>query len=74
MFLDWIWDKTKKFIIDGIEITLDNNSFQFNNVNHIQTLGTTMGTQMAPTYAILNKAHFEDNPYKIIGKKITATT
>ena len=41
---------SKTFIIDGIEIILNNNSFQFNNINYIQTLGTAIGTKLAPTY------------------------
>ena len=43
----------KRFIIEGIEIIFDNYSFQFNNVKYIETLGTAMGTKMAPTYATL---------------------
>ena len=49
------------FIIEGIEITLNNNSFQFNNINYIQTLGTAMGTKMAPTYATLNLEYLGGN-------------
>ena len=43
----------QKIIIEGIQIILNNHSFQFNNINYIQTLGTAMGTNMAPTYATL---------------------
>ena len=59
----------KKFIIDGIELLQNNNSFQFNNVNYIQIQRTAMGTKMAPTYATLTLAYLEENLYKIIGKK-----
>ena len=59
----------KRFIIQGRELTLDINSFQFNNVNYIQTLGTAMGIKMASIYAILTLAYLEENLYKIIGKK-----
>ena len=59
----------KKLIIEGIEIILNNNSFQFNNINYIQTLGIAMGTKMAPTYATLTLAYLEKNLYEIIGKK-----
>ena len=55
--------------MEGIEIILNNNSFQFNNNNYIQTLGTAMGTKMAPTYATLTLAYLEENLYEIIGKK-----
>ena len=47
----------KKFIIEGKEIILNNNSFQFNNINNIQTPGTAMGTKMAPTYTTLTIAY-----------------
>jgi len=53
----------KQFIIDGIELILNNNSFQFNNKNYIQTLGTAMGTKMAPTYATLTLAYLEEHLY-----------
>ena len=63
----------KKFIIEGIEIILNNNFFQFNNINDIQTLGTAMGTKMVPTYATLTQAYLEENLYKIIGKNMAMT-
>ena len=47
---------------------LNNNSFQFNNINYIQTLRTAMGTTMAPTYTTLTLAYLEENLYEI-GKK-----
>ena len=59
----------KKFIIEGIEIILNNKSFQFNNINYIHTLGTAMGTKMVPIYATLILAYLEENLYEIIGKK-----
>ena len=61
------------FSIEIIELLLNHNYFQFNNVNYIQTLGTTMGTQIAPTYATLIFADFEENLYEIIGKNAAAT-
>ena len=60
-------------MIEGIEIILNNISFQFNNINYIQTLGTAMGTKMAPTYATLTLAYLEEDLYEIIGKKNTTT-
>ena len=36
-------------MIVGIEIILNNNSFQFNYINYIQTLGTALGTKMTQT-------------------------
>ena len=44
-------------------------SFQFNNINYTQTLGTAMGTKMAPTYSTLTLAYLEENLGEIIGKK-----
>ena len=46
----------KKIIIEDIEIILSNYVFQFNNINYFLTLGTAMGTKMAPTYATLTLA------------------
>ena len=56
-------------IIESIEIIPNNNSFQFNNINYIQSLGTAMGTKMAPIYATLTLVYLEENLYEIIGKK-----
>ena len=56
-------------IIEGIEIILNNNFFQFNNVNYIQTQGTTMATKMAPTYALPPLAYLEENLSEMISKK-----
>ena len=57
------------FITGGIELVLNNNSFQFNKKNYIQTHGTAMGNKIAPTYATLTLIYLEDNLYDIIGKK-----
>ena len=51
----------KKLITDGIELIFNDNSFQFNNVNYIQTLETAMGTKIVPTYATLTLAYLEEN-------------
>ena len=48
---------------------LNNNSFQFNNINYSQTLGTAMGTKMSSTYTILTLAYLAENLNEIIGKK-----
>ena len=45
------------------------NSFQSNNDNYIQILGTAMGIKMAPIYATLTLANLGENLYEIIGKK-----
>ena len=59
--------------LEGIKIILNNNSFQFNNINYIQTLWTAMGTKMAPKYPNLTLIYFEENLYEIIGKNTAAT-
>ena len=43
----------KKIITDGIELILNNSSFQFYNNNCIKTLGTVIGSKIAPTYDTL---------------------
>ena len=54
----------------GIEIILSNNSFLFNNVNYLQTIGAAMRTKIAPTYAsLLTLAYLEENRYEVIDKK-----
>ena len=73
----WIWKYTetlhprfnKKFITDGIELILNDNSFQFDNKNYISILGTDKGTKMTPRYAILILAYSEENLYEITRKK-----
>ena len=59
----------KTFITDSRELILNNNYFQFNNINYIQTLETAIGTKMAPTYTTLILAYLEENLYEIIGQK-----
>ena len=56
----------QKFITDDIELILNNNYFQFNNVNYIQTLETAIETKMAPTYdASLTLGYLHENLYEI---------
>jgi len=42
--------------VDLAELVLKNNNFQFNGNHYLQTLGTAIGTKMAPAYA----NHFMD--------------
>ena len=60
---------SEKFVTDSIEIILTNNSFQFDNRNYLQLLGTAMGTKMAPTYATLTLAFLEETLYRNIKEK-----
>ena len=57
---------TEEFIIDAIDIILNNNTFQFDDKQYVQILGTAMGTKMAPTYATLILAFLENKLYEII--------
>ena len=56
-----------------MEIIIKNNSFQFNNMTYIQTLGTAIGTKMVPTYATLTLAYLEENLHETIGKNTVTT-
>ena len=40
-------------IVDLAELVLKNNNFEFNGNHYLQTLGTAIGTKMAPAYANL---------------------
>ena len=40
-------------IVDLAELVLKNNNFEFNGIQYLQTMGTAIGSKMAPTYANL---------------------
>ena len=48
------------YIIELLELVLTNNHFEFNGEFYHQLSGTTMGTKLAPSYANLFMAKFED--------------
>jgi len=50
----------QEFIIDAIDLILDNNTFQFNGKFYHQKQGTAMGTKMAPSYATLFMGYLEE--------------
>jgi hypothetical protein len=52
-----------EFIVKGAELILKNNTFMFNDVNYIQTVGTAMGTKFAPNYATLTLGYLEIKLY-----------
>jgi len=54
------------FIIDGLKIVLENNSFLFDNSSFLQVKGVAMGTKVAPTYATLVMGYLEDKLYQNI--------
>ena len=63
----------KDFIIDSIRLILNNNYFQFGDLNFKQINGTAMGTKMAPTYATLTLAFLENKLYNEIEFKFDST-
>ena len=50
---------TQNFILEGLKIVLNNNTFSFDDKHYLQTKGTAMGTKVAPTYATLTLGYFE---------------
>ncbi len=55
-------------LIKLMRLVLEKNNFQFNGVNYLQKAGTAMGTRMAPQFANLYMAQFEEQyvyPYKL---------
>ena len=51
---------TKNSILKLLELVLTKNNFDFNGKHYLQVNGTAMGTRVAPTYANLFMADFED--------------
>ena len=56
-----------QFVIESIDLILNNNTFLFDNTNFIQVLGTAMCTKMAPMYATLTLVYMEKTLYRAIG-------
>ena len=50
---------TQNFILEGLKIVLNNNTFSFVDKHYLQTKGTAMGTKVAPTYATLTLGYLE---------------
>ena len=46
-----ITSELKQSVIEILSLTLNKNSFTFNNEHFLQIHGTPMGSSMAPTYA-----------------------
>ena len=44
-----------------LQVVLENNCFDFNNDTYLQTMGTAMGSPMAPSYASLFMGKFEED-------------
>ena len=60
---------SKEFVLDGIKLILENNSFCFNDSYFLQTKGTAMGTKFAPIYATLVLAYLEEKLYEQVEKE-----
>ena len=52
-----------------MKLVLENNTFEFLNAKYLQTSGTSMGTRMAPNYAILFMSQLEENFMKYYNEK-----
>ena len=50
---------SKKFILNGIKLILENNNFCLNDTYYLQVKGTAMGTKFAPIYTTLVIAYLE---------------
>lgn len=60
---------SKEFVLDGIRLILENNSFCFNDSYFLQTKGTAMGTKFAPIYATLVLAYLQEKLYEQVEKE-----
>ncbi|MCG8430695.1 MAG: GIY-YIG nuclease family protein, partial [Candidatus Omnitrophica bacterium] len=49
-----------EFILEGISLILNNNSFQFGSRHFSQRKGTCMGSKIGPVYAVLTLAYLEE--------------
>lgn len=61
---------TKSFVLESMEIILNNNNFLFDGQEYIQMFGTAMGTKFAPTYATLVLGYLEEELYAKIGTEL----
>ena len=50
----------REFVIEGINLILNNNTFVSNDTTFLQKQGTAMGTKMAPSYATLVLGYLEN--------------
>ena len=52
------------FVLEGIKLVLENNSFHFNDAHFLQTNVTAMGSKFAPIYATPVLAYLEGKMYE----------
>jgi hypothetical protein len=75
-WLDKFPDDTGKysssFILDGCRLILENNTFEFDGINYMQTQGTAMGTKFAPAYATLTLGYLEEIVFEDISTTLCA--
>lgn len=64
---------SKNFILNGLKIILNYNTFTWNNRYFKQLQGVAMGTKVAPTYAILTIGYLEKSFYEICYTKLGPT-
>ena len=57
---------SKSFILEGIQLILENNTFCFDDINYKQVKGTAMGTKFAPIFATLTIGYLEETLYREI--------
>ena len=57
---------SKNFILEAIQLILENNTFSFNDQYYKQTKGTAMGTKFAPVYSTLTIGYLEELLYEQI--------
>ena len=60
---------SKEFILEGLSIVLEFNTFTFNDRICLQIKGVSMDTKLAPTYVNLVMAYLEIKLYQIIREK-----
>ncbi|XP_062601156.1 uncharacterized protein LOC134262845 [Saccostrea cucullata] len=54
---------SKEFILEALQVVLENNHFHFDEQFYLQIKGTAMGTKVAPTYATLVMGYLEEKLY-----------
>ena len=59
----------KEFIIEAVDIILQNNTFQFGDNHYKQILGCPMGSKFSPNYAILALGYLEVQLYETVRTK-----
>lgn len=53
----------KEFILEGLQLILENNHFFFDDKYYLQIKGTAMGTKVAPTYATFVLGFLKEKMY-----------